>query len=174
MQKARPRRGSVAVVALLAGGAAIAVTATPASATPSSTVVVSEAYGGGGNSGAPLTNDFIELQNAGSSAFALTGYSVQYISASPGPTTTWSVTTLSGSAPASGHYLIGEAAGAGTPGALPTPDATGTINMSGTSGTVALVHSTSALTCKTVADCAADSNVVDLVGWGTAATSVRR
>lgn len=40
--------------------------------------------------------------------------------------------------------------------------------MSGTAGTVALVRSTVALTCKTTDDCAADPNVVDLVGWGSA------
>ena len=40
--------------------------------------------------------------------------------------------------------------------------------MSGTSGTVALVDNSTALTCKTAADCAADADIVDLVGYGTA------
>jgi uncharacterized protein len=40
--------------------------------------------------------------------------------------------------------------------------------MSGVSGTVALVDNTTALTCKTAADCAADADIVDLVGYGTA------
>jgi predicted extracellular nuclease len=150
------------------GAAGLFAIAPHAAAAPSTTLVVSEAYGGGGNSGAPLTNDFIELQNLGATDASLTGYSVQYISASPGATTTWSVTPLSGAAPHGGHFLIQEAAGAASPGALPTPDATGTINISGTAGTVALVHSATALTCKTAADCAADGTVVDLVGWGTA------
>ena len=35
-------------------------------------------------------------------------------------------------------------------------------------GTVALVTSQTALTCKTAADCAADASVKDLVGYGTA------
>ncbi len=47
-----------------------------------------------------------------------------------------------------------------------TPPARST--SSGTAGTIALVHSTTALTCKTAADCAADSDIVDLVGWGGA------
>src|SRR6202012_1383174 len=47
------------------------------------------------------------------------------------------------------------------------PQATGSINMSGTSGTVALVQSTTALTCETSADCQNAS--LDLVGYGTAA-----
>ena len=59
---------------LLAGAAAIlcaagvVTTAGPAAATASTGVVVNEVYGGGGNSGATLTNDFIELANAGSGA----------------------------------------------------------------------------------------------------------
>ncbi|MDT4935301.1 MAG: uncharacterized protein QOK11_3193 [Pseudonocardiales bacterium] len=153
---------TVAVVGLVA--------APTAGAAPSTALVIGEAYGGGGNSGAPLKNDFVELQNVGAADATLTGYSVQYISASPGATTSWQVTPLSGTAPHGGHFLIAEAAGANTAAAdLPTPDNTGSINMGGTAGTVALVHSTSALTCKTAADCAADASIVDLVGWGPAA-----
>jgi predicted extracellular nuclease len=166
----RPSRVRIAVpvAAVAALGLAAVIPSQSAEAAPSTTLVVSEVYGGGGNSGATLKNDFVELQNVAASAQSLTGYSVQYISAAPGPTTTWQVTTLSGSVPASGHFLIQEAAGTGGTDDLPTPDATGAINMSGTAGTVALVHSTTALTCKTAADCAADSSIVDLVGYGTA------
>jgi uncharacterized protein len=161
-------RIAVPVAAAAALGLAAAIPALPAQAAPSTTLVVSEAYGGGGNSGATLKNDFVELQNLASSAANLSGYSVQYISASPGATTTWQVTALSGSVPASGHFLVQEAAGTGGTADLPTPDATGLINMSGTAGTIALVHSTTTLTCKTAADCAADPSIVDLVGYGTA------
>jgi uncharacterized protein len=161
-------RIAVPVAAAAALGLAAAIPALPAQAAPSTTLVVSEAYGGGGNSGATLKNDFVELQNLASSAANLSGYSVQYISASPGATTTWQVTALSGSVPASGHFLVQEAAGTGGTADLPTPDASGLINMSGTVGTIALVHSTTALTCKTAADCAADPSIVDLVGYGTA------
>ena len=52
---------------------------------------------------------------------------------------------------------------------LPTPDATGSISMGSTGGTVALVHGTAPLTCTTATACAGDSSVVDLVGWGSAA-----
>lgn len=131
-------------------------------------VVIEEVYGGGGNSGATYTNDFIELYNSGTSTVSLANDSVQYISASPGASTTWQVTALSGSIAPGAHYLVGEAAGTGGTTALPTPDATGTINMSGTSGTVALDTTQTALTCKTAADCAADSTIGDLVGYGTA------
>jgi uncharacterized protein len=164
-----PARTALALASAAGITVALAVAGGPATAAPSTSPVISEAYGGGGNSGAPLKNDFIELQNLGTTDAALTGYSVQYISASPGATTTWQVTPLSGTAPHGGHFLIGEAAGANTAAAdLPTPDNTGSINMGSTAGTVALVHSTSALTCKTTADCAADTSIVDLVGWGGA------
>ena len=127
-------------------------------------VVISQVYGGGGNSGATLKNDFIELRNNGPTAVDLTGWSVQYTSSAG---TTWSGrTTLSGSIPAGGFYLIQQAQGAGGTVDLPTPDAVGTIAMSGTAGKVALSRSTTALTgaCPT-----ADANVADFVGFGSAA-----
>ena len=166
----RPSPARLAAVLTGAAGLAItvAVAGWPAQAVPSTSLAVNEVYGGGGNTGAAFQNDFIELRNGGTADADLTGWSVQYISASPGPTTTWQVTTLSGKVAKGGTFLIGEAAGTGSAPALPTPDATGTINLSGTSGTVALVHDTAALTCKTAADCAAVSTIVDLVGYGTA------
>jgi predicted extracellular nuclease len=167
--RSRPYRCTLAVAAASATVGALGVTfGPPAGAAPSTGLVVNEAYGGGGNSGATLTNDFIELGNRGPAAASLNGYSVQYISASPGATTTWQVTPLTGSVPAGGTYLVGEAAGTGGTDHLPTPDTTGSINLSGTAGTVALIHSATALTCTSAADCAADARVVDLVGWGTA------
>ena len=127
-------------------------------------VVISQVYGGGGNSGATLKNDFIELRNNGPTAVDLTGWSVQYASSTG---TTWNGrTNLSGSIPAGGFYLIQQAQGAGGTVDLPTPDATGTIAMAGTAGKVALSRSTTALTgaCPTT-----DANVVDFVGFGSAA-----
>ena len=44
-------------------------------------VVISQVYGGGGNSGATLKSDFIELHNNGSTAVNLTGWHVAYASA---------------------------------------------------------------------------------------------
>ncbi|WP_236654589.1 lamin tail domain-containing protein [Streptacidiphilus anmyonensis] len=157
----------VAAIAVSSALAAVAL-APSAGATPSADLVVSQVYGGGGNSGATLKNDFIELRNNGSAPVDLSTWSVQYLSASPGATTTWQVTPLSGSIAPGGSYLVQEAAGTGGTADLPTPDATGAINLSGTSGTVALVTSQTALSCKTSADCAGDATVRDLVGYGTA------
>ena len=44
-------------------------------------IVISQVYGGGGNSGAPLRNDYIELFNRGTTSVSLSGMSVQYASA---------------------------------------------------------------------------------------------
>lgn len=44
-------------------------------------VVISQVYGGGGNSGATYQNDFIELFNNGASAVDISGWSLQYTSA---------------------------------------------------------------------------------------------
>ncbi|MCB0159237.1 MAG: lamin tail domain-containing protein, partial [Caldilineaceae bacterium] len=44
-------------------------------------VVISQIYGGGGNSGATFTHDFVELFNPGPDPVVLTGWSVQYAKA---------------------------------------------------------------------------------------------
>jgi predicted extracellular nuclease len=88
-----------------------------------------EAYGGGGNSGAPYQNDFVELFNHGDSPVDLTGWSVQYASSTG---TSWQVTKLTGSIPAGGYHLVAEGAGAGNGDPLPAADDVGTIAMSGT------------------------------------------
>ncbi|MFJ2233003.1 lamin tail domain-containing protein [Streptomyces sp. NPDC087859] len=158
------------MIAVGAAGA-LALTALPAwtaVAAPSATAVISEVYGGGGNSGATLTRDFVELANAGSEVFDLSAYSVQYLPGAASASSQWQVTALSGSLAAGGHYLVGEGTGSGGTTALPTPDAAGSIAMSATTGTIALVSGTTALTCKTAVDCAADSRVLDVVGYGTA------
>ena len=101
----------------------------------SAALTISQVYGGGGNSGALYKNDFIEIYNAGTTTVDLSNYAVQYASAT---SSTWSETVLSGSIAPGHHYLIGEAAGAGGTQNLPTPQVTGTINLSATSGKVAL------------------------------------
>ncbi len=123
-----------------------------------SDVVISQVYGGGGNAGAPLKNDFIELFNRGTSPVNLAGWSVQYASAAG---TSWQVTPLSGTLAPGRYYLVQEAAGTGTAPALPTPDATGNISMSANAGKVALVSTTAALS----GGCPA---AIDFVGFGGA------
>jgi uncharacterized repeat protein (TIGR01451 family) len=126
-------------------------------------VVISQVYGGGGNSGATFKNDFIELRNNGATAVSLDGWSVQYASATG---STWQRTNLSGSIAPGGYYLVQQAQGAGGTVDLPTPDAIGTLALSGTNGKVALTSGTAALagTCPI-----SDATVVDLVGFGSTA-----
>ncbi|MEU0601811.1 endonuclease/exonuclease/phosphatase family protein [Streptomyces sp. NPDC006393] len=163
-------RGAKALLVALPVGLTGSLVALPftAQAAPTSDAAISEVYGGGGNSGASYTNDFVELGNGATAPFDLSGWSVQYLPGSPTATSKWQVTPLTGAIPAGGTYLVQEAKGSGGDTALPTPDASGTISMSATTGTVALVHSTTPLTCLTAADCAADGTVKDLVGFGTA------
>ncbi|MBP2475336.1 putative extracellular nuclease [Crossiella equi] len=159
------RRVALPLVAVTCAAVTLPLSAVAA---PSAGALIAEVYGGGGNAGATLTSDFVELANAGTTEVPLAGWSVQYLSASPSPTSRWQATPLTGSLGVGKRYLLGLAKGAGGTTALPTPDATGTTNMSGTAGTVALVQGTEPLTCLTAADCAADARIRDLVGYGGA------
>ncbi len=152
--------------ALVSSGVALAATAPAVASTDGTGLVISEAYGGGGNSGATLKNDFVELYNPTSSDISVDGMSVQYRS----KTNTGSgETSLSGTVPAGGHYLVQESAGTGGTTDLPAPDATGTINMSGTDGTVFLAQGTSLVTL-VPGDNSNTPGVVDLVGFGVSNT----
>lgn len=128
---------------------------------PATHVVISQVYGGGGNSGATYRNDFVELYNAGTTAVSLSGWSVQYTSATG---TTWQVTPLSGSIPPNGYYLVQQSAGAGGTTALPSAEATGTFAMSATTGKVALVTTATALS----GACPITDVVSDFIGYGGA------
>ncbi|MFF7588431.1 lamin tail domain-containing protein [Kitasatospora purpeofusca] len=145
-----------------------ALTALPAGTAQavSPDLVISQVYGGGGNSGAPYANDFVELYNRGTTPVSVTGWTVQYASAAG---SSWTRTTLSGTVAPGKHYLVQEAAGAGSGAALPTPDATGTIAMGANAGKIALVTNSTALTCAT--GCAGQPGVKDFVGYGTTASS---
>jgi len=122
-------------------------------------LVISEVYGGGGNSGATLKSDFIELYNPSNATISVDGWSVQYASANG---TSWAVTTLAGSVAASGYYLIKQADGAGGTVNLPTPDRLGTIAMAGASGKVLLVNTAIALTGVNPSNV----NIIDKLGYG--------
>jgi predicted extracellular nuclease len=129
--------------------------------------VISQVFGGGGNSGAPFRNDFIEILNAGTSPVNLNGWSVQYASATA---STWAVTQLNSITLNPGqYYLIQESSGGSNGASLLAPDATGTIAMAAGSGKVVLIKPTSALTVA----CPNDPNIVDLVGYGSTANCVK-
>ena len=158
MKTARIRLLNVLLIAALAFG--LVAFGQPAEAV-STSVVISQVYGGGGNSGATYKNDFIELYNLSATAVDITGWSVQYASATG---STWTnKTTLSGTIEPGGYWLIQEGAGAGGTVDLPTPNAVGAIAMSGTAGKVALVNNSTALSG------ACPTGLVDFVGYGPTA-----
>ena len=159
-----PRALTPLLLIVLAAVGALGVTSAHGA---SPDVVVSQVYAGGGNSGAPFANDFVELFNRGSTAVDVSGWTVQYASAAG---TTWSATALSGSIAPGRHYLV-QLASAGAVGAvLPTPDATGTTNLAVSGGKVAVVRDASSLTCgASPGSCSAVATVGDLVGYGVAA-----
>ena len=144
------RIGSLAIAALVS---TCVVVPQAGAAVDGSTAVISEVYGGGSNKNAPFTNDFIELYNPTGSAIDLTGWSVEYFSSKGN---SGGKTTLNGSIPAGGYYLIQEGGG-GTGEPLPTPDAEGGLSMSGSKGSVKLYDASGA--------------EVDVVGYGETSLS---
>lgn len=128
-----------------------------------SPVLISQVYGAGGDSGASRRNDYVELYNRSGSTQSLSNWTVQYASASG---TSWTTIPLSGSL-APGRYYLVQLASSGTAGStLPTPDGTGSINISATRGKVALRSSATAFTGSTPVG---QTGLEDLVGYGTSA-----
>ena len=138
------RLAALALLPLVGTAALVAAAPTAQAVDISSPVVISEVYGGGGNSGAPFTNDFIELYNKGDDAHRPSAWSVQYASAD-GPTTWSGVTTLTGSIAPGAFYLVQEASG-GSVGDAPAdrPTSPGLSTISATAGKVALVKNSTA------------------------------
>ena len=124
-------------------------------------IVISQIYGGGGNTSATLRNDFIELFNRSDKAVSISGWSVQYASATG---SSWDRTLLSGTLQPGQYYLVQEAQGNGGSISLSAPDLSGGINLSATSGKVALVNNTSNLS----GTAPSGSQIVDFVGYGAA------
>jgi len=129
-------------------------------------LVISQVYGGAGcGTSGCLKNDYIELYNQGTTAIDVTGWSVQYSSQFG---STWSVTALTSVMIRPGQfYLVAERFDANGGSSIPTPDATGTIDLSPFSGKVALVNSTTALS----GSCpVAPTSVVDFLGYSGSAS----
>ncbi len=168
---ARPvlRRPVALTAALATGLAPLAVTlGSPAAAADIGGVVISEVYGGGGSSTSAWQRDYVELHNPTDTPVDLAGTSVQYRS-SGGRSDPTGVTPLSGTIPAGGYFLVGQATG--TAGAAtPTPHVTGTFAMSGTAGTVFLADRPTALTAPPTGSLTDHPGVVDLVGYGSTNT----
>ncbi|MER6178526.1 ExeM/NucH family extracellular endonuclease [Streptosporangium sp. NPDC001681] len=160
---------ALVTVGLAATGVAT-LASSPALAEPG-TVVISQVYGGGGSAGAPLTNDYVELFNRSAAPVVLDGWSVQYASATgTGNFAANPVVPLTGTL-APGQYHLLQLAGGANGSPLPAPDGTGTINLSGSAGKVALVRSAQGLACNGGSVLCAPEQaalIADLIGYGTA------
>lgn len=129
-------------------------------------VVISQIYAGGGNSQATYANDYVELFNRSAQDVNLSGWSVQYASATG---TSWSVHALPAVTLKAGQYLLlKEASGGG--GGLPVDGndpARNPLNMAVAAGKLALVRATGALSGSTPAL----TDVEDFLGWGSTASA---
>jgi len=128
-------------------------------------LVISQVYGGGGNTGAYWKQDFVELYNGTADTIFLTGWSVQYASATG---TSWTnKTILSGYVAPGRYFLIQEAAGANNLAMdLPSPDLIDLtpLTMAGANAKIALCSDTNSLT----GACPTGAPIVDFFGYGTA------
>ncbi|HVT05739.1 MAG TPA: DNA/RNA non-specific endonuclease [Thermoanaerobaculia bacterium] len=143
--------------------ATVNITVTPPPP-PANHVTVSQLYGGGGNSGATYSNDYVELYNPTATSVDMAGWSVQYASSSG---TFSQIQPIGGLIAPGEFFLIGLASGGAVGSALPTPNISGDINMSGTAGKIALVNNGIALS-GTCSQWLANPALVDFVGYGTA------
>jgi DNA/RNA endonuclease G (NUC1) len=130
-------------------------------------ITISQIYGGGGNTGATYTNDYVELYNPTANNISVTGWSLQYASAAG---TSWTNKQPIGGVIGPGEYYLVALASGGVNGApLPvTPNISGDINISATTGKIALVSNSANLSggCPL----GSDPDIVDFVGYGTGAT----
>lgn len=127
-------------------------------------VVISQVYGGGGNTSAAYTNDFVVLHNRAATTAKLAGLSLQYTSKAG---TTWGNNTLSltGTIPAGEYFLVQLASGGSVGAALPTADQSGSINLSSTDGKLALAIGVTGLPGDKCPDA---TRAIDFVGYGAA------
>jgi hypothetical protein len=150
------------LVWVLTMSAALIIGAADPEVAQSPRVVISQIYGGGGNSGAPYRQDFIELFNRGSEPVDLAGWSVQY---APAAGATWSRAALAGTIAPGGYFLVQGIAGGNNGLPLPSPDAITSLALAASAGKVALVQMGAAL----AGACPAEPRLIDLVGYGAGA-----
>ncbi|WP_054023068.1 5'-nucleotidase C-terminal domain-containing protein [Bacillus sp. FJAT-28004] len=148
------RKACMLLAALLFAGGTLGSLGAPVQASPAGdNIVISQVYGGGGNSGATLKNDFIELYNPTDEDVSLSGWKVRYTS-SKGTFEDKISTVLSGTIKSKGYFLIQQVSNADVGASLPLPDAVGTLAMGGSEGKVELLKG---------------SVRIDLVGYGPGA-----
>ena len=131
-------------------------------------VVINEVYLSGGSAGAAYSNKFIELYNPSATAVSLAGWSLQYRPAT-GTGAASGVIALTGSIAPSGYFLVQGGSNGANGAPLPTPDVVGTLNPSGSAGTIILSNTASGLTLP-AGSITGNPAVVDLLGYGSSNT----
>ncbi|MCY2958911.1 MAG: lamin tail domain-containing protein, partial [Planctomycetota bacterium] len=130
------------------------------------TVRISQVYAGGGDLGAPVASDFVELHNTSIAPAVLTNWALQ-LTTSTG--TAWTVVTLNTTIQPGRYLLVGLNSGTAVdaPG-LPAVDASGTFDLNAVAnvgGKIALTSNNTPLTTSNPSTAV----VVDFVGYGTGA-----
>ncbi len=166
MKRSLRRTLSLFMVFLLTVTAVVPAFAGDAPSTQANHVIISQIYGSGGLAGSTCKNDFVELYNPTGAPVDLSTWSVQYAAADADPTKdiakTYAVTALNGVIQPGKYYLVQLKSGGANGTDLPTPEAMGGSDLSGSKGKVALASIATAITGAT------DPGVVDLVGYGVA------
>ncbi len=164
---------SRAFLALL--GLALILSPSPATAQPLPPIVISQVYGGAGSASSLYRGDYIELFNRGSDPVDITGWSIQYASASGSFGQSVLMTELPSVIIPPGRYFlfkvyspntaVGSAIGEDASATSPVQGAGVGINLSGTAGKIALVNTTTLL--PTAGCILPNGAVVDFLGYGT-------
>ncbi|MBI9000070.1 ExeM/NucH family extracellular endonuclease [Corynebacterium sp. CCM 9185] len=161
------RRFSLTAAALATVGVTILTGLLPATATPEGdNIVISQVYGGGGNKGAALTSDFIELYNPTGSPISVDGWTLQYLSAQNTAANPGQISELTGTIAPRSHLLVRGARGSGG-----TVDFTADIDapqlaVGSRAGAVVLATDATPFNAEV-----AGGSAVDILGYGGAAVS---
>ncbi len=148
---------------------ALALITGATSAHASNAVRISQVYGGGGSASAAYFNDYVELFNSTGAAVDMSGWTLQYGSA----TGNWGSSALNIFTFPAGTFiqpckyvLVALSSGGGGAPLPVTPDFTGTLTLSGTNGKVAL-FSTGVGNANVACGAEAAGTIVDKVSYGT-------
>ena len=134
----------------------------------SSTVVISQVYTAGGNSGATYNADYVELFNLSSSNVNITGWALQYFSATASATSTPSVIPVTGNVtllPGQRYLIQATPGGTGVYLANTADQTSSNLAMGAAAGRIYVTSTTTPLSNS--AGC--PTNYVDFVGYGTTA-----
>jgi 5'-nucleotidase len=159
----RKRLTGAFALAVVASGLSLLPLA-PAQANPAGTgLVINEVYGAGGNSGASLNADYIELYNPTAAPISLDGLYLHYRSAS-GSYGAIAPLPSAASVAAGSTYLVQASAAGANGSALPTPDYTASpaLNLAAAGGQTIL--STSATNLAVSGNVAGATGIIDMLG----------